>query len=315
MLIALDWGTTTLRAYLIDDAGTVRAARSEPWGILALPDGGFSAALDAISAGWPADAPVLAAGMVGSRGGWHEVPYLRTPSAPAALAAGAVTVPDAPRPVLIVPGLRHVDESGAPDVMRGEETEAIGAAALVGPDALLVMPGTHAKWARVADGAVVGFRTFMTGELHALLLRHSILGRLVPAEARADDHVPPGARDAVFNRGVRAAHADGALPLLFSARALPLLGALDAALIPDYLTGLLLGDELRAGLAAPAPAGVPAEPVPVAVIGTGPLARRTADAFALLGHERPPLLAGTAPAGLARIAVWRGLISGETRSC
>ncbi len=291
-LIALDWGTSSLRAWLLGPDGEARDARAEPWGILRLPEGGFPAALARIAAGWPDDAPVLACGMVGSRQGWHEVAYLPTPSPADAIAAALAPVPWDGRAVLLVPGLVSGAGWDRPDVMRGEETQAIGAlAALGGADATLVMPGTHGKWARLRDGAIAGFRTFMTGELHAVLLGHSILGRGVPDRA-AD----PAIAEAAFRRGVAAGATFGALPLLFTARSLPLTGGLAAEAVPDYLSGLLLGDEIRAGLADDAAGG------PIAIVGEGPVARRTADAFACLGHPPPACLGNTARPGLVRIA-------------
>ncbi len=242
-LIALDWGTTSLRAYWLDDAGKIREARTRPWGIRHLPDGGFDAALTDITAGWPRW-PRLACGMVGSRNGWLEIPYLDLPAATPQLGSAirSLRAHDG-LDVHIVPGLRNPH---GPDVMRGEETQLIGALALqpaLATQSTWLLPGTHSKWVSVRDGAVIDFCTLMTGELFALLQQHSILG-----SGSSDAAVEPDA----FARGVIAARdsgSAGAFSRLFSARALMLDGALAPASVPEYLSGLLIGEELRASLA------------------------------------------------------------------
>jgi 2-dehydro-3-deoxygalactonokinase len=246
-LIGLDWGTSRLRAMLFDGDGAVHETRDRPWGIRHLPEGGFDAALSSICEGWP-NAPVLAAGMVGSRQGWREVGYIDTPAGIDALAAGIVDVRSANgRRIGIIPGVR---DALSVDVMRGEETQVIGALArrpeLAGHVRLL-LPGTHSKWIEVRDGRIMRLATMMTGELYAVLREHSILGVGVPDTGGS-------ALDAVaFDVGVQAARdsaAAGALTRLFSARALMLDGRLALAAVPDYLSGLLIGEELRAGLAS-----------------------------------------------------------------
>ena len=156
-LIGLDWGTTGLRAYLMGEGGRVLESRERPWGIRHLPAGGFDAALDGIVADWP-DLPVLASGMVGSRGGWREVPYVELPATIDAVVVALGSVDSVSgRRVHLVPGLRNTVVA---DVMRGEETEIFGALALqpvlAGRSALL-LPGTHSKWVNVLHGRVVDF--------------------------------------------------------------------------------------------------------------------------------------------------------------
>lgn len=245
-LIGLDWGTSSLRAYLFDGAGEVREMRAQPWGLRQLPAGGFDAALDQITAGWPT-LPQLACGMVGSRSGWREVPYVDLPADTADLGSATLSVRTTNGSLVhLVPGLRNVDR---PDVMRGEETQLIGALALqpaLAGHSTWLLPGTHSKWVSVRDGAVVDFATMMSGELFAVLRSHSILGSGLDEAADS--------RDAeAFGRGVRTARdsgAAGALSRLFSTRALMLDGTLAPASVPDYLSGLLLGEELRATVAA-----------------------------------------------------------------
>ncbi|HEX2941290.1 MAG TPA: 2-dehydro-3-deoxygalactonokinase, partial [Rhodopila sp.] len=261
-LIALDWGTSSLRAYLIGGSGRILDRRTEPWGIMQVPAGEFAARFDTITSSWRARwprLPALAAGMIGSAQGWVEAPYCPCPAGPAELATRLVTVPNAS--LCIVPG---VVQGGAgavdarPDVMRGEETQIAGALALrpmLHRESRLVMPGTHCKWVDIKDGRIARFTTYMTGEVFAVLRQHSILGRLAGADT------PPATPDSpAFLRGVDAARdaRNGVAPLLFSARALVLAGRMPASDSLDYLSGLLIGDELRnalqpwAGMAAEA---------------------------------------------------------------
>jgi len=299
-LIGLDWGSTRLRAYRFDEVGGVADTRALPWGSRQLPQGGFEEAFARAVEGWP-HAPVLACGMVGSRGGWREVPYLDTPCRLEALGR-SLTAIDAPdgRTVHIVPGLR--DPAG-PDVMRGEETQVAGVLArmpgLAG-NARLLMPGTHSKWVRVRDDAVTGFTTLMTGELFALLRGHSVLGAGLP---------DGGADDEAFARGVAAAQASGAaggLSRLFSARALMLEGALAPASVADFLSGLLIGDELRMALAA----GWATPDEPVLVVGEDALCARYRQAAPAFGLSLQSTPGATAASGLWRVAAAAGLLHG-----
>ncbi len=243
-LVALDWGTSSLRVAHIDAEGRVLAEHQGAQGILTVPAGGFPqvfaeaiAMLDA-----PDGTLCLASGMVGSRQGWLEAPYCPCPAGFEALAAHIAWIPDAPRGlrVGIVPGMStHV--GGVPDVMRGEEVQVFGALALLGlQDATFVLPGTHSKWVTVQGGRITGFSTFMTGEFYAVLRRHSILGRTMP------DAEPP-ADDTAFLRGVlNALHGESLLASAFSARTLALFSQLAPDSGPSYLSGLVIGEELRA---------------------------------------------------------------------
>jgi 2-dehydro-3-deoxygalactonokinase len=253
-LIGLDWGTTSFRAYRLDAAGDVLEARSAPAGILRVPDQDFEGVLEREVGPWLAEAPalpVIASGMITSRQGWVEVPYRSCPAGSAEIAAALLRhETGAGRTIHFVPGLSIVGADGVPDVIRGEETQIIGAvggavggAAEAAPGRrLLVLPGTHSKWALVEDGRLVWFATFMTGELFGVLKEHSILGRLMAGD---------GNDDAAFRRGLAYArgHGGGLLKRLFSARTLGLFGELPEHAIASYLSGLLIGTELREALA------------------------------------------------------------------
>ncbi len=304
-LIALDWGSSSLRAYLLGEGAALIESHQQPWGILHLPEGGFAAALQGVAGNWLAaqpGLPVIASGMVGSAQGWREAPYAPCPADGRSLAAQLLVFEPGPGLRLhIVPGVRVAGER--PDVMRGEETQIVGLLArepALAAGCALVMPGTHCKWVQVRGGAITGFGTYMTGELFALLAQHSILGR--PArEAGA-----AAGSDAAFERGVAAvrAHAAGATPLLFSARTLVLGGELAAAESLEYLSGLLVGEEIRCALQA-APQ---ADDLPRLLVGDASLCRRYQRALALFGLPSRLAADGAAPAGLWQIATSAGLL-------
>lgn len=292
-VIGLDWGTSSLRAYLLGPDG-VRDRRESPHGLRALPEGGFPAAFAGAVAGWPAGAPVLMAGMVGARTGWREAPYVAI-SGPGAgladLAAGLVDMTDlAGRPAWLVPG---VSDPAGPDVMRGEETQLVGAAAHSG-DGIVVLPGTHSKWATLRGGRIAGFRTAMTGELFAALTRATILADTLEAPASAADEM------AGFEQGLAAARALAApgdlLSALFAIRARVLFGALPARQVGGCLSGLLIGAETAANL----PSGGTA--APVRIVASPDLAARYARALDAAGAPSRILPTDLAAAGLAALA-------------
>ena len=238
-LVAIDWGTSSLRGALLDPDGRVLDERSAPRGILSVPAGEFGAVFESLVGDWmraPGHARCLISGMAGSKQGWVEAPYCACPAGLDEIAGKVIPV-DGDR-IALVPGL-SVEHDGVPDVMRGEEVQIFGAVALTGRrDGLFVLPGTHNKWAHVADGRVTGFRTFMTGEFYALLGTHSILSRTIDPQAPLDE--------AAFLRGVaQSGNAEGLLHNAFGARTLSLFGRMEAAELASYLSGLLIGEELR----------------------------------------------------------------------
>ena len=286
MLIAVDWGTSRLRAYLLGPDGAVARRRESDAGIFALGGAGFDAALAPLLDGWPPDAPMLLCGMIGSRQGVLEVPYLPCPADPAALARALAPVAIAGRTGRIVPGLSCTP----PDVLRGEETLILGAGITEG---FACLPGTHSKWVRLAGGVVRDFRTFLTGELFAAVAGHTIVGRLMEA------HDPPGWEE-FFDRGIAAARAPGAAlgAQLFQGRAAVLLGRLPAAGLRPFISGLLIGNEI-----AHAPAAR------VTLIGEGALMARYGRALAASGIAHATAPPEPAPAGLFMIARAAGMVA------
>lgn len=252
-LIALDWGTSSLRCYRFDAAGRVLERRAHPWGIMNLPavapgghaDAPYRAALEQACGDWleaAPTAPLIAAGMVGSKQGWREAAYLNVPLAPDRIGRQMTEVDTGLGRVLrIVPGLLQI--SALPNVMRGEETQVVGALQQSGQqDMLIGLPGTHSKWVRVTAGRIAHFDTFMTGEVYAALSGHTILGRTMQQ--------PDAPDDAAFLRGAAVAQSAagqaGVLSTIFSTRTLGLTGELAATAQPDYLSGLLIGHEIAA---------------------------------------------------------------------
>jgi 2-dehydro-3-deoxygalactonokinase len=298
-LVAIDWGTSAARAYRVDADGRVQERRSVPLGVRHVRDGRFEAALGKLLGDWSALAlPRIACGMIGSRQGWVEAPYVECPASLTALADRIVQAPQ--QALTIVPGIATRDAAGIPDVMRGEETQLLGA---VGPEerVLAVLPGTHSKWARVEHGRVVDFTTFMTGELYAVLIDHSMLGRLAGHE--------PGrfSRDA-FSRGVARGLEDGELAHdIFGARTLALTNALGSDDVADWLSGLLIGREIRGARAWASRAGI--EPSVVRIIGADALAERYELAIADAGMLALRGDGDAAALGLWRIAMRAGIVA------
>jgi 2-dehydro-3-deoxygalactonokinase len=241
-LLACDWGTTNLRAWTLDDTGQVVAHKEFALGVSKLAPGEagqrFQAevqpGLDAIGL------PAILCGMVGSNLGWTTAPYADCPAGLSDLAHCLVSVEAHAAWVRIVPGLRCEGIAGAPDVIRGEETQLLGWVAQDPARAkgrhVVVHPGTHAKWAVIEDGRVVRFVTAMTGELFAVLSKHSVLKSDAPAED-----------DAAFDEGLAAAGEGDALAArLFTTRARVVGGGKPADGTPSYLSGLLIGAEVAA---------------------------------------------------------------------
>lgn len=238
--IAVDWGTTNRRAYRLDSAGQCIGEFEDSKGVLSVPGGGFPAAVQEIRERL-GDLPLLLAGMVGSNRGWVEVPYVPCPAGIDELARKLKWVSDREA---IVPGVSFLGQ-GRADVMRGEEVQLLGGVELgtLHHDALVCHPGTHNKWALVRGGVIQTFGTVMTGELFGLLKDHSILAELLQGPVEVND---------AFRKGVRQALEREMLPAaLFEVRAAVLLGQMKREDAPSFVSGLLIGTDVRIGLMWP----------------------------------------------------------------
>ena len=310
-LIALDWGTTSLRAYRFDGDGQVAESRQLPSGILRVATEGsatagferaFEQACGDWRCAWPASA-IIACGMIGSAQGWREAAYLEVPTSLDDLGRALTEVETQSGAVLhIIPGL--IERAALPEVMRGEETQVTGAIegeeAPTGPgaDLWIGLPGTHSKWVRVRDRRIVQFHTFMTGEVFAALCAHTILGRTMRPPATPDHHA--------FDRGVAVACSPearaGVLSTIFSTRTLGLVGALSAEAQADYLSGLLVGHEI-ASLAH-----FGERRAPIVLVGNDDLCDRYRRALAAFGHALVTIASGATERGLWRVASSAGLV-------
>ncbi|WP_085656051.1 2-dehydro-3-deoxygalactonokinase [Pseudomonas sp. B11(2017)] len=325
-LIALDWGTTSLRAYKLGPNGQVLEQRSLSFGIMQLPKtarvihgrecvDGFELAFDEACGDW-LDAqpglPVIACGMVGSAQGWREAAYRETPADVADLGHSLQVVRSQRGvDVHIVPGV--IQRSRLPNVMRGEETQVLGALQNLAPgaggDLLIGLPGSHSKWVEVAEGCITRFDTFMTGEVFAVLSEHSILGRTQQLGAAFDGQA--------FDRGVQVALSAegeiGVLSTLFSARSLGLTGELSATAQPDYLSGLLIGHELAALAQVQRQRRHSVHLPAIVLIGNGALCARYGRALDACGFARVTLAEQATERGLWQLALAAGLIVSPSR--
>jgi 2-dehydro-3-deoxygalactonokinase len=240
-LIAIDWGTTQLRAYRIGSAGQLLESRHSPHGIAAIQDREFDRALCSLIGDWQSKTgsiPILMCGMIGSRQGWREVAYRACPAGASDLIATLQPIDTGCGLALIVGGLSTTEADGHRDVMRGEETQIFGAVASTGHQ-LCVAPGTHSKWAKVEGERIESFRTYMTGEVYGLMCRHSSLGWLME---NADEFCQD---DRAFLSGVHRALEDAqVLHTLFSVRTKGLFDAQPPGALAAFLSGLLIGSEI-----------------------------------------------------------------------
>lgn len=284
-MIAVDWGTTGFRAFRIGH-GRILARLEGQGGILNVAPGAFADSLRRAVGPWlgEGESRILMCGMVGSRQGWCETPYLPCPAGPDDLARALVRVPFDGADVRIVPGLQAQDASGVPEVMRGEETQVVGVLQETDPEATACLPGSHSKWVSIREGRIAGFATHMTGETFAALRGHTILGRMMQDGAVDGD---------AFRRGVvRSREPGGLLHHLFGVRTLGLFGQLPENEALSYLSGLTIGHEI----AAAAPRGT------VCLIGAPELCSLYAIAIKLCGAAATVARADAAAYGLAAIA-------------
>jgi 2-dehydro-3-deoxygalactonokinase len=293
-LIALDWGTSNLRASLLDSTGEVIETRAAAGGVMAVKDGRFADALLSLCGDWieRGAGALIASGMVGSRQGWKEAAYLDCPAGIGDAAAQLTRVEVRPGVTLhIVPGLTCRSADGQDDVMRGEETQMWGADLPAG--SCCVLPGTHAKWAWMGDaGQVQRFSTYMTGELYGLLTQHGILGRLMTFGQAAPE---------AFEAGVRLGleQSDNATHVIFAARTAGLMGRVAPEGLPDYLSGILMGIEIASATRT-------ARPREVVLLGDDGLCDRYARALTLAGIASTRAADGATTRGQWRVAQQAG---------
>ncbi|MGI9335274.1 MAG: 2-dehydro-3-deoxygalactonokinase [Gammaproteobacteria bacterium] len=295
--LGLDWGTSSLRACLLDAGGAIIGQRASDAGITNVGGGEFDAALQRVAGDWlkrQPDLKIIASGMIGSRQGWVEAPYAECPAGAEDVANALIHLrAGSGHEIAFVPGVKITAADGMPDVIRGEETQIFGAlnsspgaAAARAPNSstspprtqgLFVLPGTHSKWAWVSASKIVSFATFMTGEVFDVLRRHSILGRQMNDPAHSADILEnnePWCRGVEYGLS-RASGSGGVLKRLFSTRTLGLFGELEPAGAHDYLSGLLIGSEVREALACMAGDEAPgAAPEEVVVVGDSALSDR-----------------------------------------
>ena len=325
-LIALDWGTTSLRAYKLAAGGVVLEQRALSSGIMQLPKApriingrectnGFELAFDEACGDWldaQPDLPVIACGMVGSAQGWREAAYCETPANVANLGNSLQTVVSLRGTLVhIVPGV--IQRSRLPNVMRGEETQVLGVLQNLpvetGADLLIGLPGSHSKWVDVVDGCITHFDTFMTGEVFAVLSEHSILGRTLKQGAAFDAQA--------FDRGVQVAlSADGELGVLstlFSARTLGLTGELSPTAQADYLSGLMIGHELAALATVQRRRRNNPNLPSIILIGNAQLCARYSRALDACGFANVTLAEQATERGLWQLALAAGLIDSSSR--
>jgi len=233
-LLAIDWGTTNRRIYVIDAAGIVLARERDDYGILTMAGGDFAGEVAAIRARH-GDLPMVCIGMIGSNRGWAAAPYVACPVGVPLLARALHWME--PERTAIMPGVSII-ANGRGDVMRGEETQVLGAVAarLAPGDSMFCQPGTHCKWVQAADGTIVDFRTTMTGELFALLRQHSLLAESIGGTV---------ADGPAFRAGVRDAAEARLLGDLFGVRASHLLALRPTEDAASYASGLLIGSDVR----------------------------------------------------------------------
>lgn len=273
--IAVDWGTTNRRAYRFAPEGRSATAIEDRFedhkGILAVGSGEFPAAVAEIRQRL-GDLPILLAGMIGSNRGWKETPYVSCPVGLDQIAGGLVWVSEREA---IVPGVSY-SADGRADVMRGEEVQLLGAvaASMVDADQLVCHPGTHNKWATLRNGKITEFRTVMTGEIFSLLKDHSILSSILGGSVEPND---------MFRHAARSSFNDGALLAeLFGVRARVLLGQAKKEDAASIASGLLIGADVRIGLANPTDA-------PISVIGRDDLTQLYAMAIGETGRTAKEL--------------------------
>jgi 2-dehydro-3-deoxygalactonokinase len=244
-IIAIDWGTTSFRAYRLSEQGYILDKRETSNGIISVKEGQFAETFVAQVGDWmdaEPDACVVMCGMVGSRQGWKEIDYVTGQSGLHEIASGMERILLCNgRNAWIVPGYSGINADGQIDVMRGEETQILGAISGKTGAHMFCLPGTHSKWVSVIDGKINRITTFMTGEVFDVMCHHSILGKLMTDQGREQE----GA-ERWFDDGIEKAKMGiSLLSGFFGVRARALIAGIPEAYTKDYLSGLLIGTEIH----------------------------------------------------------------------
>ena len=295
-LIGVDWGLSHIRAYRIGCDGRVLESKRSDRGLSSIRHEDFDAVLGSLLSDWQdfsgtKGRPVLLCGMIGSRQGWKEAPYGSCPLPLDAIRKNIVRVESAQGDVRIIGGVRTRGEAGNYDIMRGEETQIFGLPEAAGRR-VAITPGTHSKWIKLDGFAIVDFRTYMTGELFALLKKHSTLGWMIPQST--DD----GIDEAAFRDGVLEAFADpDMLHGLFNARTKAIFRPAEAPSISSYLSGLLIGYEIAGGRDF-------AAADPIVIVGSSRLARLYGSALSAVGLGEVELADADAVTAMGLWRIW-----------
>ena len=239
-MVAVDWGTSNFRAFRLAPGGEIEEQRSSPRGVLHVKEGQFETVLCEEIGDWLDDGEtqVLLCGMVGSRQGWVEAEYLQCPVGISDLVNATVRVPFSRAHVRLIPGVVGPDENGVPEMMRGEETGIMGVLEACKGNGIVCFPGSHSKWIYLDGYKISSFRTHVTGEVFAAVRKCTILGRTMTS---SDASICEA-----FEQGVaRSGESGGLLHHLFGVRTLTLTRQIEEQAAVSYLSGLLIGHEVR----------------------------------------------------------------------
>jgi 2-dehydro-3-deoxygalactonokinase len=243
--IGCDWGTTNLRLYRLGNDGLILEKRDLSAGIMTIKNAEFESAFYTAMGDWLSNYPnahIILSGMIGSRQGWKETPYLSCPTNVEKISQGLVPLKlGNGRRIWLTPGLSYINKQGSPDVMRGEEVQILGALTALGSHKMLVcLPGSHSKWAKIIAGEVLEFNTYITGELFEAIKSNTIIGKMID---------PGSWDDNAFLEGVDHANSsNNLLNQLFNVRAKGLFNQLTPFTAGAFLSGLLIGHELKEAL-------------------------------------------------------------------
>jgi 2-dehydro-3-deoxygalactonokinase len=243
LLISADWGTSSFRAFLLGKTGEILAKHTAGLGIMKVPDNDFPGVFNRLLNDWLntyPKIPILMSGMIGSEQGWSLAPHVKLPAGLGDLATNLHPIQiSSERTGYIVPGLSTTGSTGVHDIIRGEETQIMGGLEeRIPTECVLCLPGTHSKWATLANGVITDFQTSLTGEALDVLVIHSILGRLMEEETS-------NGREVLVQGLQRSGDAGGLLHHLFGVRSQGFSKKIDKQNLKSYLAGILIGHEIK----------------------------------------------------------------------